>query len=101
MHDTVKVKLSLTWIPQDVRNARVVGYHARKFLTGSENSPREVHCNQKKKRKKKKKKRKKRVEDMRSALILKVELRSLEFAQLVFSCVLFQYFLTMIHFFLF
>ena len=90
------VKLKLPWIPQDVRDVRIVGYLPRKAANREWNQPKRTKfvaagcqiCQQQSTRMK-------GVGDLKSTLTLDMEMRSLEFAQLVFGLALVQYFLTM------
>ena len=85
MHKTVKEKPGSPWRLQDVGDVRAMGYLQRK---GGGTNPRERSVLQSTKLT--------GVGDLKSVLTSDTEMQGLEFAQMVFSLALVQYFLTML-----
>ena len=84
----MKVKPGLPWRPQDVGDARTVGYLLRKTANREWTSLRERSVLQSTKMKE--------VGDLKIILTLDMEMQSLVFAQLAFSPTLVQRFLTLL-----
>jgi hypothetical protein len=76
LYETMKVRHGLPWRPQDVRDARVMGYLPRIADNREWNQPRETSVLQSTNLK--------GLGDLKSALTSDTEMESLEFAQLVF-----------------
>ena len=72
------VTLKLPWRPQDVQDARAMGYLLRQAANREWNQPKRIVQQATKM---------KGVEDLKSALTPLMEMQSLEFAQLVFDLV--------------
>ena len=83
--EAVKVKPGLPWRCQDVRDARVMESLLRRAANREWNQP-----------KTKKSTKQKGVGGLKNISTSKMEVQSLEFAQLVFGLALVQYFLTML-----
>ena len=88
LNEGMKVKLGLTWRPQDVCSTRAVGNLLRRAITGSGTSPRKRSVLQSTKLK--------GIGHLKSALTSHIRMQTLELSQLLFCLDLAQYFLTML-----
>ena len=87
-HETVGLKPGLPWRPQDVGDARAVSHLLTEAATKEWNQPKRWKCVSDTKAE--------RSGNLKSILTSHMEMESLEFAQLVCSLALVQYFLTML-----
>ena len=88
MHDSVKGKPGLPWRPQDVKDARAMGYLPRRAAKRKWEQPRREKCAVVNRGGKSR--------ELKSMLTSDVEMQSWESAQLVFALALVQYLLTVL-----
>ena len=92
LHGTVKVKLELSWLPQDIRDTRAPGYLLRRAANCKLKQPKRKKCVVVNKAERSCRSEERLTPDMES--------QSLEYSQLVFSLALVRYFLTVFPFLL-